>query len=344
MSLDNTSETNNATSLGSYLQWERQKKQLSIEEVAKSTRVPIDVLQAIEAGNQSSMPAPVFVKGFLKIYADFLGLDQLDVLERYRTEWDTTTPEPSPEALGEESMAQSTPFLLSGRFALLIIVLLAILACAYFFFKANDLGAPLALKKQIIPPAQSTETAMVIATTTPRTTTIGPELGPQTTLLIPCQSAGKIDPEEGEQTDTKHSAVHPQKVIAHNIPVPQPSPMSTATTPILPTMEPNTIQRITPVAANEPEENVAHITAQALPVDLHIRFTKKTHITVSQDNQGSEEYLFAAGEESSWQADTFISVNVENGSAVEVTVNGNPMPVTSQNDQPLIFTLPPDVT
>ena len=39
------------------------------------TRVPLSTLRAIEAGDEENLPAPVFLRGFVRAYAKCVGLD-----------------------------------------------------------------------------------------------------------------------------------------------------------------------------------------------------------------------------------------------------------------------------
>lgn len=71
-------------SLGTYLRTERELRQMSLEEVAQVTRIPLRTLQHIEGDNFKALPGEVFARGFLKSYAHSLGLPEDDVLSRYR--------------------------------------------------------------------------------------------------------------------------------------------------------------------------------------------------------------------------------------------------------------------
>ncbi len=65
----------NFEELGMTLQREREKKGLSIEVVMEATKISRTNLMALESGDQSALPHPVYAKGFVKSYARFLGLD-----------------------------------------------------------------------------------------------------------------------------------------------------------------------------------------------------------------------------------------------------------------------------
>jgi cytoskeleton protein RodZ len=71
-------------SLGEYLKRERELRQISLEEVAEGTKIAIYRLRAMEAGRWEELPAEVFVKGFIKSYAEFIGLVPEDVILRYQ--------------------------------------------------------------------------------------------------------------------------------------------------------------------------------------------------------------------------------------------------------------------
>jgi cytoskeletal protein RodZ len=70
-------------SLGQYLRHERELRQMSLEEIALTTRIPLRTLQHIEDGQLTALPGEVFVRGFLKSYAKSVGLSTDDVLARY---------------------------------------------------------------------------------------------------------------------------------------------------------------------------------------------------------------------------------------------------------------------
>src|SRR6266508_472916 len=72
-----------ASSPGGYLRALRDARQGSLEEMARATRVSTRQLAALESDNFSELPAPVFVKGFIRAYCHFLGEPPADALRRY---------------------------------------------------------------------------------------------------------------------------------------------------------------------------------------------------------------------------------------------------------------------
>jgi transcriptional regulator with XRE-family HTH domain len=68
-------------SIGEVLQAARIAQGSSIEEAADHTRVSLRYLQALEANDFEEIPAPVYVRGFLRGYARFLGLNVQPLLD-----------------------------------------------------------------------------------------------------------------------------------------------------------------------------------------------------------------------------------------------------------------------
>ena len=87
-------------SVGQYLRKRRQAQQMSVEEVARTTRVPMSSVERIEADQFDELPGEVFVRGFLTSYARAVGLAPEDVLARYtacrRVAWVTPLPLSTP--------------------------------------------------------------------------------------------------------------------------------------------------------------------------------------------------------------------------------------------------------
>jgi len=69
---------------GKHLKAERELRNLSLEEIAKFTKIRENFLRAIEEDRYELLPPAVYVKGFLTIYAKYLDLDPYDVVLRYQ--------------------------------------------------------------------------------------------------------------------------------------------------------------------------------------------------------------------------------------------------------------------
>ncbi|MEM9807517.1 MAG: helix-turn-helix transcriptional regulator [Cyanobacteria bacterium P01_D01_bin.56] len=68
--------------IGRYLKAIRTQRGLSLQQVSQRTRVQPKQLRAIETGNCKQLPEAIYVKGFLKQYAQALGLNGSEVVAK----------------------------------------------------------------------------------------------------------------------------------------------------------------------------------------------------------------------------------------------------------------------
>jgi hypothetical protein len=61
----------------------RELKGFDLHDAAQQTRISIQYLKALEQEDFAKLPGEVFVKGFLKNYAKFLGISEQEVLQKY---------------------------------------------------------------------------------------------------------------------------------------------------------------------------------------------------------------------------------------------------------------------
>src|ERR1039458_9810581 len=61
----------------------RETKGLTLEIVHEATKIPMDALRAIEEGYSVRILSPFYYRGFIKIYAEFLGLDVGEMYKQY---------------------------------------------------------------------------------------------------------------------------------------------------------------------------------------------------------------------------------------------------------------------
>lgn len=72
--------------VGQLLKEKRLEKGLVLDDVADAMKIRKKYIEALENGNYSEIPDKVYTKSFLKIYADYLGLDRVYILKRYMDE------------------------------------------------------------------------------------------------------------------------------------------------------------------------------------------------------------------------------------------------------------------
>lgn len=72
--------------LGDALRAQRERMGLTLPQAAEDTRIREKFLRALESGDYQTLPGAVYTTGFLRNYADYLGLDPDEQIARFRAE------------------------------------------------------------------------------------------------------------------------------------------------------------------------------------------------------------------------------------------------------------------
>ncbi|MGE0614156.1 MAG: helix-turn-helix domain-containing protein [Bacteriovoracia bacterium] len=70
-------------SLGEFLRNEREKRGVTIEQVASATKISVRLLHSLETDDYTDLPAKPFVRGFVISYARFIGLDAREIFKDF---------------------------------------------------------------------------------------------------------------------------------------------------------------------------------------------------------------------------------------------------------------------
>ncbi len=96
--------------IGITLRSVRIERGLTIEQVAQDTRISARFLEALEAEAFSELPAPVYVRGFLRSYATYLRLDAPELLEQLDPDFGGGTARTVPNEAARPAQRKSDPF------------------------------------------------------------------------------------------------------------------------------------------------------------------------------------------------------------------------------------------
>jgi len=61
--------------IGHLLEHARRKRGVSLEDAERATMIRKDYLERLESDDHDTMPEPIYVRGFVRAYANYLGLD-----------------------------------------------------------------------------------------------------------------------------------------------------------------------------------------------------------------------------------------------------------------------------
>lgn len=149
-------------SFGTYLRELRSAKDVSLDEVTRATRVGRAHLEALEAEDLASLPAPVFVKGFIRAYCEFLQTDPGEALSRYRELIGDRTHPPSPGHHDARGVGL-------GRGPVFVsVILLVVLGTALFILNSGRDSSSRATRPAVAPTAPPAATPVPRAAEAPR--------------------------------------------------------------------------------------------------------------------------------------------------------------------------------
>ena len=81
-----TTKKIDSLTLGERMKKIRDERRLSLAEISKSTKIQAKYLEYIEQGEYMKLPADVYVRGFLRSYAVFMGLNEKMLIKQYERE------------------------------------------------------------------------------------------------------------------------------------------------------------------------------------------------------------------------------------------------------------------
>lgn len=87
-------------SFGETLRRERELRQISLREISEATKINLRYLDALERNDFRHLPGGVFNKGFVKAYAQYIGVDADGMVDAYLVE---------ERAQAEKAAAQKPP-------------------------------------------------------------------------------------------------------------------------------------------------------------------------------------------------------------------------------------------
>jgi cytoskeleton protein RodZ len=122
-------------SAGDELRQRREALGLDLSQVAATLRIKLAYLTALEAGSLEELPGAAYAIGFMRAYADYLGLDSGEILRRSKQESTLLAAKSDlvfPIPLGEHSMP--------GGGMLLVALILAVCAYGGWFYLSTGEG------------------------------------------------------------------------------------------------------------------------------------------------------------------------------------------------------------
>ena len=346
--------------LGSFLKRHRQSQGKDLEEIAKKIRIHASSLRAIEEDNPKALPAEVFTRGFVKNYAQYLGLDPNEALAWY-IEQNNGDVRPTEkinvqEVLAGETLAEVQTFPM-GRFIGFFLVAGLLFLVGYLVLSFLNSSAPppdISTKEaphQVLVEPQPPLPAPV--TGEPAAEPVISSVGTEQAAVPPVAQGGvpaapALSPPSAA-SEEKQAVAQPEKAgqVAETKKVEGEAPAVKKKTddgkPIImpqavkekpvPAPEPQEAAKPAPVVtAGKPAPAVAAVAPSSVIKDpgmnyvLEAKFTEPTWISVQIDREKKKSSTYQPGDRAVWQAEKKISVFVGNAGGVVFTLNGKPVP------------------
>lgn len=132
--------------LGTTLRTARERRGLSVEQLAAATKIPANLLRALEENEFHKVPRGIFVRGFLRSYAQEVRLDPKAIVEQFIAESGEAAPvvtAPAPAAAAVEEHIEEPgidPNLSESRPGWGYVLIVAALVIAIVSFNRSSLG------------------------------------------------------------------------------------------------------------------------------------------------------------------------------------------------------------
>lgn len=308
------------TGLGSLLRKYREKKGLEIAQISEMTRLRPRYLKALEREDWDSLPAPVFVSGFIRAFARTVGLDEHEALALYQ---DTSPPEPEmPVSLNEPKKTKRV----SMAVPIVILVLL---------------GAALLLW-MIYPGVNKWWTNRVEETSTPtsgESSTQPPVSGQEE--ASPSETRIQAEKEETPTGQTDATGIQ-ESVLSEESPsvAPESPPAPVASTEAEPSAAP---------AGSGPEEapfsGIQEVQAALEATDeeeyvLKAEISERSWIQIFVDDEPPKEYIFPPGSQAQWKAKKGFELVIGNAGGVSLQFNDRMMANLGDSGKVVRLSLP----
>lgn len=316
-------------SIGTLLRSERERRNLTIDDVAANLRIRRTLIDAIEHGRFKELPGAPYAVGFVRTYAEFLELDREEVIRRFRSEADGI--ENHKELNFPRPLSESR---LPGGVLLLMSAVIAAFAYAVWHFQSADertqvprvAAVPERLAPLADPPApRQAEASAAVANTRP------PAPQPESAAAPPALA-----------TNPPTATVEPP-VTRAEAPTPEPAPTPAVTTAAAPaSAAPGALSAATPgteVAAVDSgaipsapaDASAPRIFGETAGHRIVVRATADSWIQV-RDSAGSVVFtrVMRAGDAYNVPNRPGLSLYTGSAGALEISVDGKVAPSIGQ--------------
>ncbi len=291
-------------SFGSYLKHERELRGVPLEKISEATKIHIRFLRALEDNSFDELPGEVFIKGYIRSYANIIGSDVEEMLNIYEEYMDFKNQENIPLKIA--SVKKQSKILLT--FGLLILVVVGLL-----------FGVGILIRKVSDPEQEKVslmqEQAEIATPKPPISSDISENRVVEENMGI--QKAGSAEPQ------TPEPAINLPDRLAEDLDEKK----------ILPSdekpVEPNA--RTSSTSRFDPNPQIPEGVEKSLKLTVRAKESSWFNITI--DDFRDEDFILPAGTTKTFWADEACRLTVGNKVGVELLLNGKVLTLPKSKDR-----------
>jgi cytoskeleton protein RodZ len=313
---------------GEILKKAREQKGLSINEIALSLKIGSKILKAIEDGDDSQLPAKTFLRGFVQSYASFLRLDVNEVLQIFQDEMGTTKPKPliqmpeqdatleSFEKKNNENSASHGPTPAHQKSFKSLTKTNNNSKTLTFSFLGLLLVGLIVFTKKMIDKYQKEGAVSEVEVMTPLANP-------------PTETAAEVIP------NPSPAATAMSTPLATPTPFNTPPPTATPKPSATPTPESTPVPTPAPSPSISPSPSA---TPSGKPVEVLIEALDNVEITYITNDGKTEKITLRAEQVHTFKSKSGFKLNISNGGAINVIVNGKDLGIPGNLGKPVKLT------
>jgi cytoskeletal protein RodZ len=130
---------------GGKLRLARERRGISLRQIAASTKISVAALEALERNDVSKLPGGIFSRAFVRSYAVEVGLDPDDTVREFLERFQGEPPPPAAVKVAvreEESSFESRQRIASAVLQLVLISVIVVAVILYFTLRARSRNSP----------------------------------------------------------------------------------------------------------------------------------------------------------------------------------------------------------
>jgi len=335
----------NMKELGDLLRIEREKQGLSLDEVHDSTKISKSALRSLEAGTAEDLPHPVYTKGFIKNYAELLGLDGDELAGEFSRYLSHEGRSEEMEEAHEAVMAAETGEPGSGRGKLLsllaTVILLGVLGWLsydYFIKPSAEVERPKQKRSEAVVNNTEPETNGSAAQESSKPEAAGSEAEKPAAEPQPARKAQSPEATQPKPAKRAQGPVSDQPPTEPEAAENRATAQVNASVNQTAELKPETIT-YDPDSGTEQEEQTERPDQTAGTHTLRIEATEDCWFEAQVDGASKDVYL-RPGESVSLTFENDLLVKLGNAGGVSLSYDGEPYPLEASSGEVKTLTFP----